>query len=165
MGNQITYLSWGIFDRFLGYVLRSNGSVTAHLPCRWDEELNAFRFPLIGIEATAEGTSARFDGAVRMVAHGGALDVLLVDPVVEFSEAGGRLSIETDWDDDFARIEVAALDLRASTRNGFGRGYLLQGAEATATLSGHGPAWLGGVYPRGTELAPVRFVARTPIPT
>jgi hypothetical protein len=121
-----------------------------------DRHPEGFWFPLREGGATTEpGGSMEFAGCVRLTGHWGMLDVEFRDPRVDFDDAGAVLLIRergTVNQDRF--VSIARLTRQAETS--------ATATDFAAVLTGEGAFLLGGQYPAGTALSPVRLHPATP---
>jgi hypothetical protein len=104
--------------------------------------------------STPEGI-VKYRGDLRYKGHGGMLFVMIVDPWIEFRQAGAVLTtIDADhWPNRERRIELAKL-----VPVGSGEGSLPRGWEQwEAQLTPAGAEVFNGVYAVGELLEPVRF--------
>jgi hypothetical protein len=115
-----------------------------------------FWFPPRDGSAKAEpGRSMEFAGSVRMSGHWGMLDVEFRDPRLDFDDAGAVLLIRERGgigQDRF--VAIARLTPRPATS--------ATPADFAAALTGEGAFLLGGQYPAGTALSPLRLQSATP---
>jgi hypothetical protein len=99
----------------------------------------------------------KYRGDVRYKGHGGLLFVMIVDPWIEFREAGAVLTaVDAEhWPSRERRIELATL-----VPAGPGAARMPQGWEQMeAQLAPAGVEVFNGVYAVGELLEPVRFSA------
>lgn len=115
-----------------------------------------FWFPLrAGGSGTAAGGSMEFAGSVRLSGHWGMLDVEFRDPRLDFDDVGAVLLIRERGginQDRFVAIARLTRQLDASAT----------ATDFAAALTGEGAFLLGGQYPAGTALSPVRLHSATP---
>jgi hypothetical protein len=115
-----------------------------------------FWFPLReGGAKTGPGSSMEFAGSVRLTGHWGMLDVEFRDPRLDFDDAGAVLLIRERGginQDQF--VAIARLTRQSETP--------ATATDFAAVLTGEGAFLLGGQYPAGTALSPVRLHPATP---
>jgi len=137
-------LLWAVKESFLRYLGTMPGSQIGLGGVEYAG--GEFRFP-----GTHEGGLLVFTGAVRFTGHGGLLEVLLAEPVIEFAGSDGTLSVidvDSPPADPPARITLAHLERQP------GDGPLV----FTSALADGGVDLFNGVYPPGEPLAPLRIV-------
>lgn len=152
--SRVTTLSWGVKQSFRSYVEGAGGKVeTSEGAARADD--GGFTFAAspdstLAVDAGGQLTGrGLFTGIVHFEAHGGMLKVWMVDPILEITEAGVVLTV-ADHPTRTYRLEAAKLDLAAPAAE--------PGAlTLPAALLMFGSQWLGGNYPAGTALDPVRL--------
>lgn len=114
-----------------------------------------FWFPLREAGATTEpGGSMEFSGCVRLTGHWGMLDVEFRDPRLNFDDAGAVLLVRERGgisQDRFVAVARLTRQNQASATS----------IEFSAALTGEGAFLLGGQYPAGTALSPVRLELTT----
>lgn len=145
-GQPVMLLEWGIRASFLEYVESiPESSVEVVGAERRD---GVFRFP-----ARTDG-SLEFIGRIRLLAHGGELDVSLSEPAVEEQNDG----VVITGDIGGARVALARLldcpplpELRVHG-----------GMAADVALTMDGAEWLGGVYGPWARVDPVRITPSSP---
>jgi hypothetical protein len=161
---------WGVKDSLLAYVEGlDDGAVATDAPAV--RQGGGFAFPLVaagaaelrvadeaGGVAAGFGGGLRFQGSVRLTGHWGMLDVELRDPRVELRGAKATLLIRERGGRDLeAALPFADLTLAAVSADD---GLLC--LEYAAALTGQGGFLLGGQYPAGQELDPVRLTLPDP---
>jgi hypothetical protein len=98
-------LVWGVLESFVDYVRAVGGEVAVVAPASLDPE-GRFVFPL----SAEDGGAARYGGAVRFEAHGGALALDIVEPWLTappdrvLSIAGSRATNSEGERLDFAEV-------------------------------------------------------------
>lgn len=99
----------------------------------------------------------KYCGDLRYKGHGGMLFVMVVDPWVEFREAGAVLTVvdAEHWPNRERRIELASLAPAAAGAPRLPRGW----GQLDARLTAAGVEVFNGVYALGELLDPVRFSA------
>lgn len=153
--SRVTTLNWGVKQSFRGYVEGAGGKTdTSDGATRTDD--GAFTFAAapdstLAVDAGGQLTGrGLFTGIVHFEAHGGMLKVWMVDPVVEITDTGAVLTV-ADHPTRTYRLEAAKLDLAAAATEPSGE------VALPAALMMFGSQWLGGNYPAGTALDPVRL--------
>lgn len=145
-------LHWRIKDSFVRYVLAGSDGAYAVTDGAEDDGNGNFFFPVRSVERDAEdGWRLRFGGDVRFSAHGGMLRVAFVDPVVTIGATIGTLEVSSAGGSTvtIARVERAEPQRREG---------LLFWPPLSAGLTKDGVGLLGGVYPVGELLDPLRIV-------
>jgi len=136
-------LVWGIKASLIGYITAlDDGEVELEPPA--ERRGDVFRFP------AAPGGALEFTGAVRLRGHWGMLDLEVRAPRVTIDGDRGTLLVHERGRDGFLPFADLVRDSEqvgpdAST------------STWRAALTGHGAQILGGQYPPGTELDPVRL--------
>lgn len=110
---------------------------------------HGFWFPLAE-PAAGERGFLQFSGAVRLTGHWGMLDVEFRDPRVEFDDDGGAVLLVRERSVPEQFLPVARLAEAGAGASG-------QEMQMPAALTGEGAFLLGGQYPPGTSLSPVRL--------
>lgn len=152
---KITTLHWGVKESFRRYVEGSGGAVAVSGSASRAEN-GEIVFPAIGandLETGAAGAwqgQAQFSGAVSFSAHGGMLNVLIVDPAIAITPAGAVLTV-AEAEGAARRIEFARLDIGAATHNAEGDLII------PARLTMDGAYALGDHYPATTQIDSVRL--------
>jgi hypothetical protein len=110
-----------------------------------------FWFPLRKAEAkTDPDGSMQFAGSVRLTGHWGMLDVEFRDPRLDFDDDGAVLLIRERGGINQDRfVAIARLTRQPETS--------ATAVAFSAVLTGGGAFLLGGQYPAGTALSPVRL--------
>jgi hypothetical protein len=104
-----------------------------------------------------------FGGAVRFGGHGGALYVMIADPIVEITAEGAALSATVDNDGE--RLDLVTLDLVTLASNapdslmpGSSTRMASRSWDAVPTfLTANGASLFIGQYPEGTAFDPLRI--------
>ncbi len=145
-------LRWGVKSSFLRYVrVIAHGTYTVTQGARADTE-DVFEFPIAGAEERGGHWVLSFSGSVRFEAHHGFLDVTLAELTLAVGPERGSLSIASPENQD--RVVIA-------TVSGAGPAVdedWLRWPALEAELTEAGAEVFGGVYPAGTELAPLEVV-------
>ncbi|MCW2494487.1 HtaA domain-containing protein [Jatrophihabitans sp.] len=139
-------LLWAVKESFLRYLGNMPGSQIGLGGGAEYTESREFRFT-----GTDQGERFAFTGAVRFTGHGGMLEVLLVEPVIELSGDTGALTVidvDNPPTDPPARVTLAHLERQAAD----------DGLVFATQLADAGVALFNGVYPPGEPLAPLRIV-------
>lgn len=160
---EASSLTWGFKESFRSYLSGSiaNGEWTV-------ADGATYETPTFGWTAgegtydpaTGEGVLA-FQGSIEFTGHGGILDTIVANPVIEFVDADSAvllLDVSGTTQDgtpvDAADVEFADIDLAAATVTQDGA--VLTVTDAPATLSAPGAAAFG-TYPAGEQLDPLSF--------
>ena len=153
-------LSWGMKESFREYIAGPGGGEITTGDGTIVNPDGTFAFPDPSGTAGEDAADVTFGGWVRFFAHGGALDVTLANPRVEFT--GDTGSLFTDITSDTPApdppvtqegVHLAELDLTGIDPEPVGAG--LRWSAIPATLSEDGAPAFGGFYAAGTELDPV----------
>ena len=152
--STVKTLSWGVKQSFRAYVDGAGGKTQTSDGAQTAAD-GGFVFaasPDSTLAVDAAGTltgRGTFTGVVHFEAHGGMLKVWMVDPILEITDAGAVLTV-ADHPTRTYRLEAARLELPALAA---------EPGEITlpAALLMFGSQWLGGNYPAGTALDPVRL--------
>jgi hypothetical protein len=152
--SPVSHLSWRVKESFVDYVLRAPDGT---IECRDGAFLSAsgeYCFPAVEnsvLPIAGVGGELRFVGAVNFFAHGGMLDVPIVGPWVVVDPKGAELTI-IDPIENEQRITFVTLSVPAAES-----AYALPRAPARveAAVAAYSSFLMGGVYPVGTELAPI----------
>lgn len=142
-------LYWGVRESFIAYVAGNpDGQVYGDGGVETDGE-GTFRFPLAS--AAGEGASWRiaFAGVVRFVAHGGMLDVMLAEPVLELGGEVGALVVT------HGEQERRILEVESAPPVEIDGAWLVFPPLAT-TLTADGSHLFGDVYPPGEPFDPLQ---------
>ncbi|MES2723696.1 MAG: HtaA domain-containing protein [Pseudomonadota bacterium] len=150
----IKTLTWGVKQSFRAYVEGAGGKTQTSEGAQTAAD-GGFVFTAAPDSTLALDEAGRltgrgtFTGVVHFEAHGGMLKVWMVDPILEITEAGAVLTV-ADHPTRTYRLEAARLDLA---------GMATDPGDLTlpAALLMFGSQWLGGNYPAGTALDPVRL--------
>jgi hypothetical protein len=147
-GPAAAALQWAVRDTLLRYVL-----VIAHGTCATGggvtmDESGVFGFGLRSAAEVSEGEwRMSFAGSVRFTAHHGVLDILIEDPTVAVGPQGGVLSATTGN----GHTAIALLGPAVPARDGDSLVWPAIGSELLESAV----ETFGGVYPAGTEMAPL----------
>lgn len=141
-------LRWAVKPSFVHYVrMIAAGSCDV----RGGAEIGAdgaFEFPVLRVVESPDGWTLSFQGSVHFSAHRGYLDVNIGELCLEFTPDGGALSIATS---SGGRSVIAnTAPARPTTADA-----VLRWSQLVPTLTQHGVAVFGDVYPSGTELSPI----------
>lgn len=145
-------LRWVVKASFVGYVRSSAGTIELSGGAREEEGEFVFERGVDGLQidgGVPRGT-ARFIGTIRFAAHGGMLDLAIVDPRIEF---GPHLATLVITGPDDAPIELATLDMGGALE----RDGVLEWIGVLPMLSAEGSAAFNGVYPAYSELDAMSF--------
>jgi hypothetical protein len=162
MPNPVLELRWGIKASFREYVDEIEGSSQEMLPGAGRADAGTYVFDF-SPEASTWDNDRRpkvlaYQGAVRFLAYGGMLNVLIRDPRIEFDDQSTRLTI-ADPAAQGQRLHLATLKPDAPTMND---GVLIW-TSVSARLAAGGMRVFDGVYGPGSELDHLRFTAAPPI--
>ena len=151
---NVKTLSWGVKQSFRAYVEGAGGktqtSEGAQTAADGGFVFTAGPDSTLALDEAGKLTGRGvFTGVVHFEAHGGMLKVWMVDPILEITDASAVLTV-ADHPTRTYRLEAAKLDLTAMTTE---PGDL----ALPAALLMFGSQWLGGNYPAGTALDPVRL--------
>jgi hypothetical protein len=144
-----TGILWPIKTSLTAYIESlDDGQVEVTAPAaRYPE---GFWFPLRDAEATTEPSdSMEFGGSVRLTGHWGMLDVEFRDPRLDFDDAGAVLLVRERGGKQDRFVAIARLTRQPETA--------ATTADFSAALTGEGAFLLGGQYPAGTALSPLRL--------
>lgn len=151
-GRTLLGLDWGVKTSFRRYVSHMVDGVCEVGKGTAPVGGGEFRFPAAAsIPAPWNGGAPmEFSGILRFVAHGGILNLTIVDPRIERGEAGGPLllSIADGAGLDAHRLPFARLVPRAA-------GHPSAGLSFGAVLTSEGASLFMGNYAAGDELDPV----------
>ncbi|WP_248148115.1 HtaA domain-containing protein [Microbacterium aoyamense] len=145
----LSCLEWGVKSSLREYVRGlDDGRI------EWDAPATEARFPCmrVGREADPDAYVFVADGAVRYFAHGGLMDITLRDITVRV--VGDVLTVSVAEQHRAGSIVIAEQD--GVERRIADRELVITGDAPR--LTSRGVALLGSVYPRGTELDPLRIV-------
>lgn len=145
-------LHWSIKASFVRYILGMQDGLYAITEDATVSPDFVFTYPVKDVSkfdpVTGLGTLS-FGGAVRFGGHGGALYVMIADPIVEITVTGAVLSAKVDNDGE--RLSLVTLD---------------SGTTHTATpswdsvptfLTANGASLFIGQYPAGTPFDPLNI--------
>ncbi len=150
---DVSALVWGVKESFRTYVEGAGGGIETCGGAARDAD-GAFVFPptspgrglSFGADGTLQGALA-FTGEVRFQAHGGMLNVRLIDPALEITADGGVLTADEGAG---KRYPMVQLDLKALTHD--------DGKISIPTrLTPDGAYWLGGNYAASTPVDPLHL--------
>ncbi|MFD8478296.1 HtaA domain-containing protein [Kitasatospora sp. NPDC059673] len=164
-------LDWGVKASFRTYVTGPAGGGSVELT--GGATLNAdgsyhFNLASAGYDMTTHSLNAAFDGGVRFLAHGGALDVALSDLRITTSGTTGTLTADTASKETVGAptptlrqdVPLATFTVARDTTNG---------TATPAKLTAEGAKAFAGFYQAGTELDPLSVVLKqsttSPSPT
>jgi hypothetical protein len=131
-------LHWSIKASFVRYILGMRDGLYAITE---DAEVDPdfiFTFPVKDMSGYDPATGLgvlTFGGAVRFGGHGGALYVMIADPIVEITAQGAVLSAKVDNDGE--RLDLVTLDLA-------------DWSAVPTFLTANGASLFIGQYPAGT---------------
>ncbi|MFJ8443050.1 HtaA domain-containing protein [Kitasatospora griseola] len=173
---SVTYdtgsLDWGVKASFRNYVTgpAGGGSVelTGGATVNTDGSYH-FNLASAGYDLTTHSLNAAFDGGVRFLAHGGALDVALSDLRITTTGATGTLTADTASKETVGApaptlrqdVPLATFTVARDTTTG---------TATPAKLTAEGAKAFAGFYQAGAELDPLSIVLKqspspTPTPT
>lgn len=152
----LTGMVWGVKDSFLNYLLRLPGSrqKTGFGAGRLDT--GEFFFSLddeSSFDRSSHTGLLKFSGLVHLTAHGGMLNVQLINPWLEISGQDAVLSVidrQQSLDPD-ARIELVSIELPTPTTDG----ETVMWAAAGTRLSAPAVALFNDVYSAGEAFDPL----------
>ncbi len=167
-------LHWSIKETFVRYILGMQDGLYAITEDATVSPDFVFTYPVKDVSgfdpATGLGT-LQFGGAVRFGGHGGALYVMIADPIVEISANGAILSAKVDNDGE--RLDLVTVDfgnaIGGSGDKGAQSGYI-PSSDATSSgtpevspswdaaptfLTANGASLFIGQYPAGTPFDPL----------
>ncbi|MFJ5231285.1 HtaA domain-containing protein [Kitasatospora sp. NPDC088391] len=161
-------LDWGVKAGFRSYVTGPTGGGSVELTD--GAKVNAdgsyhFNLASAGYDLSTHRLNAAFDGGVRFLAHGGALDVAFSDLRITTSGTTGTLTADTASKETVGApaptlrqdVPLATFTVARDTTDG--------GATA-ATLTAEGAKAFAGFYPAGTALDPLSITLKqTPAPS
>ncbi|WAH97432.1 HtaA domain-containing protein [Arthrobacter sp. MMS18-M83] len=146
-------LTWAVRDSLLRYVtVIARGSYQMEGGATVTDD-GAFTFPLRNAVHVGNEWRLSFEGSVRFTAHHGFLDVRIADPEIVTGPVDGVLSVRTG-DDGTSTTAVAATGAEELGRDGTDIVW-----TANLHLLETGVELFGGVYPVGTDLAPLNIRA------
>ena len=159
-------LHWSIKASFVRYILGMRDGVYAVTDDASVSPEFVFTFPKKDVSefdaATGWGT-LKFGGAVRFGGHGGALYVMIADPIVTITAEGAELSAKVDNDGE--RLDLVTLDFDTTTIGSDGsdaRSSNTPGASPSwdsvpTFLTANGASLFIGQYPAGTPFDPLNI--------
>lgn len=150
-------LGWGVKASFRSYVEMGGGEITPADETRREAD-GSFVFAPAGdatLSLDAEDRpagEARFAGAVKFFAHGGMLNITIMDPALEIAGGKAVLTVVDTYHlpDRSRRLEIANLDLAGAVREG-------DELVIPTLLTIPGMQLLGDAYMPNTPLDPVRL--------
>ena len=146
-------LSWAVLGRFTAYVRGAGGQIVASGGAIVDDGGMA-SWPLLDASAFAEGSGVlRFGGGVRFLAHFGALDLPLQDPVIEIDGDAGVLGIP-EPSNPAARVVLARFAWRGVPAQPGVRAWVGEQVELDAGAT----HLFSGAYGPGTAFDPLVVV-------
>lgn len=146
-------LTWAVRDSLLRYVtVIAGGSYRVEDGATVAED-GQFTFPLRNAVQTGGQWRLSFAGCVRFTAHHGFLDVRIADPEYVTGPGSGVLSARTD--DDGTITLVAATGAEEPEQDGVDLVWMSNDVHLLETAV----ELFGGVYPAGTDLAPLKVRA------
>ncbi len=144
-------LEWGIKDSLIAYVKGLSDGVIS-----MNDVTNGEGKPFIfdgvaepGFDAQKNEGTLAFSGSVNLSGHDGMMQISIVNPLVELSGSTGMLLLSSPS----SRTRFALLSQTTSSENSL---------EFDVRLTNLGSVFLGGQYPAGTYLSPLR-IERVPI--
>jgi hypothetical protein len=153
-------LSWGVKSSFTHYIdsMPDGRRGAGHGATEAGDGVYFFELDdASGYDPALRAGIIKYRGDLRYKGHGGMLFVMVVDPWIEFREAGTVLTaIDAEhWPNRERRIELATLAPAASGEVRLPQGW----GQWDARLTPDGVEVFNGVYPVGELLEPVRFSA------
>jgi len=152
-------LHWSIKESFVRYILGMQDGLYAITEDATVSPDFVFTYPVKDVSgfdpATGLGT-LRFGGAVRFGGHGGALYVMIADPIVEITATGAVLSAKVDNDGE--RLDLVTLDFGLPINSAPSAGEPEDSVywDAVPTfLTANGASLFIGQYPAGTPFDPL----------
>jgi len=143
-------LTWAVRDSLLRYVtVIARGSYTVEGGAAVTTD-GAITFPLRRAAQKEGQWRLSFAGSVRFEAHHGFLDVLIADPELVAGPEGGVLSARTNVDGTTTLI--AAIGTEEPEHNEVDLTWTMNDVH----LLESGVELFGGVYPAGTDMAPLK---------
>ncbi|KIQ66124.1 hypothetical protein TR51_18345 [Kitasatospora griseola] len=172
---SVTYdtgsLDWGVKASFRNYVTGPAGGGSVELTggaTRNTDGSYHFNLASAGYDLTTHSLNAAFDGGVRFLAHGGALDVALSDLRITTSGTTGTLTADTASKETVGApaptprqdVPLATFTVARDTTTG---------TATPAKLTAEGAKAFAGFYQAGAELDPLSIVLKqsptSPSPT
>lgn len=141
---RVVSIGWGVKQSLLDYVKHSGGAIEVFPPAVWESDLVIY--PRTAPTAD-DATELQFQGALRLFAHDGLMDVLLADPAIETDGSTHTLTVRTGEGD---RVAIASLTAVAPDADGWA-------SEYEARLLFAGCSLLGDVYDVHTRLDPIKI--------
>lgn len=153
-------LSWGIKGSFTRYIdsMPDGRRGAGHGATEAGEGIYFFELDdASGYDPVIPEGIIKYRGDVRYKGHGEMLFVMIVDPWIEFRDAGSVLTVvdAERWPSKDCRIELATLVPGAPAAGPLPQGW----AQVDAQLTPAGVEVFNGVYRVGEVLEPVRFRA------
>ncbi|MCS5736075.1 HtaA domain-containing protein [Herbiconiux daphne] len=143
------FLRWAVRESLQRYVtVISRGTITVDGGATVDDD-GVFAFPVREVVRGDGEWAVSCGGAVRLTAHNGLLDIRIAEPEFVLGAVGGIVLARTD--DHGTIIPVAATPPVDAVQTAEG----LAWAGVPAELLETAVELFGGVYPAGTELAPL----------
>ncbi len=156
-----TGLHWSIKASFVRYILGMQDGLYAITEDATVSPDFVFTYPVKDVSgfdpATGLGTLS-FSGAVRFGGHGGALYVMIADPIVEITATGAVFSAKVDNDGE--RLDLVTVDFgkTISGTPGSGRSEVFPSWDSVPTfLTATGASLFVGQYPAGTPFDPLNI--------
>jgi hypothetical protein len=154
-GAEDSALVWKVKESLLAYVNRSGGRIAIVRPAYPGP--TGFAFPHVQTTGQAAGAVSpsavpsriEFGGGIALSAHGGVLDILLVEPALVFTDGQAFLHLHQEERAE-AGHRASAARLRALPEASTG-----ETVAFAPLLTDAGLAMFGRVYPPGTELDPL----------
>ena len=151
---------WGLKASFRSYIAGpiARGTTTVSDGATVNPD-GTFRFTLVSgsYNLATHSVTSQFDGTVRFVGHGGALDLTISDPRIVTAGDTGKLfldarsrSLATGAFEDFDDVEFATLDLTGSAV--VPSGTQISISPIASKLTADGAAAFAGFYPADTPL-------------
>lgn len=157
-----TGLHWSIKASFVRYILGMRDGLYAVTEDATVSPDFVFTYPVKDVSgfdaATGLGT-LHFGGAVRFGGHGGALYVMIADPIVEITAEGAVLSAKVDNDGE--RLDLVTLDFGVPDSGAptSGAPNVSPQWDAVPTfLTANGASLFIGQYPAGTPFDPLNII-------
>lgn len=147
-------LQWSIKASFVRYILGMRDGVYAVTEDATVSPDFVFTFPVRDVSGFDPATGLGrllFSGAVRFGGHGGALYVMIADPIIEMTTNGVVLSATVDNDGE--RLDLVTLDLAA--RSVAPGEESLSWVDVPTFLTADGASLFIGQYPAGTPFDPI----------
>jgi hypothetical protein len=159
-------LQWSIKASFVRYILGMRDGVYAVTEDATVSPDFVFTFTMKDVSGFDPATGLGrllFGGAVRFGGHGGALYVMIADPIVEITAEGAVLSATVDNDGE--RLDLVTLDLVTldsgtadSAAPDSSTPQVSRSWDAVPTfLTANGASLFIGQYPEGTPFDPLRI--------